>query len=102
MAFDGTEGGWIDESTASDWTANYRTANPGAVKAHFIGKDYIETLLAQNDSMGLRIYYAEDAEEEKHLIIVAAKSNEDDNLKKIANYTVPCPTTCGVNNALNS
>ncbi len=53
MAFTGKEAEEFPLETAAEWTANYRNANPGTVKAHFIGRDLINKMLDQNGCMGL-------------------------------------------------
>jgi hypothetical protein len=102
MAFDGTEGARITLSEGAALTAEYRRQNNGAVKAHFIGKDLINDILAQSDCMGLRIYYGLDSNGDKQLVIVGADSNEDDILDIIVDHCEPCPTNCSNSNALNS
>lgn len=102
MSFDGTEGASISRTDAGTMTANYRTKNPGDTKGHFIGKEILESILAQTDCQGIRIYYGIDGEDAKQLIIAGADSNEDDILDLIADYMVPCPSRCGTNNVLNS
>jgi hypothetical protein len=78
MAFTGKEAEEFPLDTAAEWTANYRNANPGAVKAHFIGRDLINKMLEQDGCMGLRIYYALDENGNKQLIIVGADQEEND------------------------
>jgi hypothetical protein len=102
MAFDGTEGGLITLKEGSAMTAAYRAAHPGETKGHFIGKDILNELLAQEDCMGLRIYYGIDEEGNKQIVTVGANSEEDDLLEKVADLTKPCPNYCGSSNALNS
>lgn len=102
MAFDGTEGSEITYSEGSDLTAEYRRLNSGDTKGHFVGKDLINDLLAQEDCMGIRIYYGIDEYGNKELVIVGADSNEDDILDLIIDKTIKCPPTCGNSNNLNS
>jgi hypothetical protein len=104
MAFNGTEGGSISLSVASDWTKNYRdTISDGEVKAHFFGKDIISDILNQDHCMGIRIYYAIDDNGAKQLILVGVDGNEKDQTEGIvADFSVPCPHSCDVMSDLNS
>lgn len=102
MAFDGTEGGEITLSEGAALTAEYRRLNSGSTIAHFIGKDLVNAILAQDDCMGLRIYYGINENGDKQLVIVGADSNENDKLDIIADKMLPCPAVCSSTNDLNS
>lgn len=103
MAFNGTEGAPIDLTTASEWTANYRDENPDGIKAHFFGKDILETILAQEGCMGIRIFYAKDAEGTQQLILVGADADENNQVQgTVADASIKCPHRCGNADALNS
>jgi len=102
MAFNGREGGEISLEDAKALTAKYREENPGATKGHFFGKDILNQILAQEDCVGIRMYYGVDAESNKELVIVGVKANEDDMTGLVADLSKPCPTMCGVANVLNS
>jgi hypothetical protein len=103
MSFDGTEGGSITLSSASDLTAEYRRLNPGAAKAHFFGKDILLDLLDQTGCKGIRMYYGIDENGDKELVLVGADSNQDDiSTGIIADLSVPCPNECSAKNDLNS
>jgi hypothetical protein len=102
MAFTGKEAEEFPLDTAAEWTANYRNANPGAVKAHFIGRDLINKMLEQDGCMGLRIYYALDEKGNKQLIIVGADKDENDLYNGIiAERTIKCPPYCPKGSPLN-
>lgn len=102
MAFNGTEGGLISLSQASEMTADYRNSNPGGLKGHFFGKDILLELLDQPSCKGIRIYYAENSKGRQELVLVGADASENDILEKIADLSTPCPNRCSVNNPLNS
>lgn len=101
MAFNGKEGDLITLKEGADMTAAYREANPGATKGHFFGKDVLLEILNQTDCMGIRIYYGQDEDGVKQLVIVGANASENDILDKIADRSAPCPTQCGSGNGLN-
>jgi len=102
MAFTGKEAEEFPLDTAAEWTANYRNANPGAVKAHFIGRDLLNKMLEQDGCMGLRIYYALDEKGDKQLIIVGADQDENDLYNGIiAEKTIKCPPFCPKGSPLN-
>lgn len=105
MAFDGKEGEYVSLDDAARWTANFRTENPEAIKAHFYGKTKLNKILTQLGCKGLRIYNAIDDAGNYTFVVVGAKLNEDDQLgsaHKIVEMSHPCPPNCGRNNALNS
>jgi hypothetical protein len=102
MAFDGSEGQQITKSAAQTATANYRTNNPGAVLAHYIGRDLIDDILAQTDCQGIRAYYAEDNNGNRELIFVGVDSDENDQVDGVlADRVLNCPTNCSNANILN-
>lgn len=104
MAFNGKEGEVFPLATASDWTKNYRDANPEDVtKAHFFGKDVLNAILNQTGCMGIRMYYALDENGAKQIILVGADANENDMYQGvIAERSLPCPAYCSAANPLNS
>jgi len=102
MAFDGTEGGAISLAEGSALTKEYRLRNPGAINARFFGKDILRQLLDQDGSMGIRIYFGQDEDGNKQLVLVGADSDENDMLDLVADTSVPCPNLCSSPNALNS
>lgn len=101
MAFNGSEGGEISLNTASAMTKLYREENPNTTRAHFFGKDIINRILAQENCMGIRIYYGIAENGVKELILVGADADENDMLDLVADLSMPCPPTCSPNNALN-
>ncbi|GAB5417597.1 MAG: hypothetical protein Crog4KO_25820 [Crocinitomicaceae bacterium] len=102
MAFDGTEGGQITLEQGADLTANYRAANPLKRLGNFYGKDILTELLRQEGCMGIRMYYGEDADGNRELVLVGADANEDDMLELVVDLSKPCPNRCGTSNDLNS
>ena len=102
MAFTGNEAEEFPLETASEWTRNYRTANPGAKIAHFFGRNIIQRILDQRDCVGIRVYYALD-NGEKQLIMVGVDAKENDLYEGIiAERSYGCPPYCGQSNPLNS
>lgn len=102
MAFDGTEGGQITLQTAANLTANYRDNNPNSTIAHFFGREILLQLLQQSSCVGIRIYYGQDADGNKELVLVGADESENDILDLVADLSMPCPKTCSNPNQLNS
>jgi hypothetical protein len=105
MAFTGTEDHTISLADASAMTQNFRntlTSSAGTI-AHFFGKAAIEAILAQEDCVGIRIYYGLNATQEKQLIVVGADANEDDLYKGLlAEKSLLCPSCCSSPNPLNT
>ena len=102
MAFDGTEGGAITLGEGAALTKEYRLRNPAAIKARFFGKDILNQILDQEGCMGIRIYFGQDEDGNKQLVLVGGDSDENDMLDLVVDTSVPCPNLCSSPNALNS
>ena len=105
MAFTGLKDHSISLQEASDLTKNYRDAQTSEfyIKAEFFGSDAIRSVLAQQDCVGIRIYYGQDSSGIPKLVIVGAKADENDMVDGIIlDKGVLCPYTCSETNALNS
>jgi len=99
----GTEGGPIKLDVAANWTKNYRDKHPGETISQFFGKQILETILAQQNCLGIRFYYAYDkplggwqrcivsisnfilkvignVDGDKHLVIVGVTGDGNDQL----------------------
>lgn len=95
MAFNGKEAEVFPLDTAAEWTANYRAANPEGRRAHFFGKDIINSIIAQTGCMGIRVYYALDEDGVQQMIMVGVNAEENDMFNGvIAERALPCPTYC--------
>lgn len=102
MSFTGNEGSYITLTQGTAWTGNYRSANPNATKAHFLGKSKLSEILAQTGCVGLRMYYAIDDTGAKELVIVGVASNGCDiTTGLILDRSLPCPSYCDSTSALN-
>jgi len=112
MSFTGKEGGPISRETAKSWSKNYENAarEPGktVTKAHFFGKEKILKLLNQAECVGIRMYYAKDDKGDPKLLLVGAKSDQDNIIPEdmeaaseendiILDYSWPCPPYCASN-----
>ena len=104
MAFTGNEDHSITLAKASEWTANYRaTINDGEVIGEYFSKAYLTKILAQENCVGLRIYYSLDGAGDKHLIICGVKANEDDlENGDLAENALKSPPCTGIANSLKS
>jgi len=54
----GDEGAAIDLELAAQWTKNHRHRHPNGVVSQFFGQKILNTILQQDDCLGIRIYYA--------------------------------------------
>ena len=110
MAFTGNEHHDISFEDAGVMTKRYRdkmSTNPPSswLKGGFFGRAAIETLLAQENCVGIRYYYGLDENNIQVLVLVGTDSDEDDLVGKdnqCMEMSVPCPDRCGTNNILNS
>jgi hypothetical protein len=88
---------------ASELTANFRSANPNAVKCHYFGKDAIQAILNQTACVGIRIYYGQDSNGNKQPVIVGVDEACNDLYQGLlAERGTPCPSNCSTTNPLNS
>jgi hypothetical protein len=98
--FTGDEGEEISLATAEEWTANYRTANPGAIQAYFYGNSILQDILDQENAVGIRFYYAIDDEDVPQLVLVGVDADGNDLTDGIvADRGCPCPTYCDSGNS---
>lgn len=102
MGFNGTEGGAITLSEGAALTKEHRLRNPTALKARFFGKDILNQIINQEGCMGVRIYFGQDEDGNRELVLVGADSDENDMLNLVADLSFPCPDTCSTPNDLNS
>ncbi|MDF7815277.1 hypothetical protein P1X16_28100 [Hymenobacter sp. YC55] len=70
----GTAISWQD---ASAWTATYQAAHPKGVRASFYSSNVFNTLLAQPNATGIRIYNAINADGKECLVLVGATATTD-------------------------
>ncbi|MEM7110077.1 MAG: hypothetical protein AAF519_17750, partial [Bacteroidota bacterium] len=85
-------------------TKRYRDDNPGAVKAQFFGCENIQKILDEPGCMGIRVYYGIDDDGNPKLMLVGAKSDQNNILPKsegkdgddgvILDDGKDCPTFC--------
>ena len=95
MSFSGDEGSYITLAQGNTWTANYRNANSGAVKAHFYGKTKLNQILGQSGCVGIRMYHAIDDNGVTELVLVGVNSSGSDLTSGyILDRSVPCPSYC--------
>ncbi|WP_324671756.1 hypothetical protein [Hymenobacter sp. GOD-10R] len=80
MSFTGTEGESIDHKLAGQWTRNHREANPSEIQGHFFGHKILENILQQKGCIGIRMYYALDEENNRHLVLVGVDKDRNDML----------------------
>jgi hypothetical protein len=102
MAFNGTEGGAISLAEGAALTKEHRLRNPTALKARFFGKDVINQILDQEGCMGIRVYFGQDGDGNRQLVLAGADSDENDLLDLVADTSIPCPNYCSSSNALNT
>lgn len=102
MSFDGNEGAQISLQEGAELTMRYRTNHPQSVKGVFYGRTHLETLLAQPGCVGIRMYFAQEADNSETLVLVGVDSTGNDMLNIVIENGTKCPTICGATNPLNS
>jgi hypothetical protein len=103
--FTGNEEHEITFTDAASLTAEYRSKNPYRKRGGYFSRTAIETLLAQDGCVGIRIYFGCSSGNPQELIVVGVDENEDDLVGH--NYVcmdngICCPPHCGTDNMLNS
>ncbi len=89
--YTGREGGVIELETAAQWTKHYREQHPDETISQFFGKEILERILAQENCIGLRFYYALDKPRgHKHLVVTGVIGNGGD---QIPAHEKPCGET---------
>lgn len=78
----GREGGPIKLDEAASWTKNYREKHPGESISQFFGREILERILAQEDCLGIRFYYALDHSGKKHLVITGVVCDGNDQINE--------------------
>jgi hypothetical protein len=104
MPFTGNENHQISLHDAAELTANFRNNHPvGSTIALYYGKTAIQSILNQSNCVGIRIYYAQEANNESTMVIVGTDANGDDMENGIiAEHGLRCPNNCSKLNMLNS
>ncbi|HZG00437.1 MAG TPA: hypothetical protein VEY71_05505 [Chitinophagales bacterium] len=94
----------IELPDAAAMTKRYRSRHPNGTKGGFFGRAAVEEILGQPDVVGIRYYFAYDADSDVlRVILVGVRENADDVYTgALAEISVVCPDVCGVNNPLNS
>lgn len=103
--FNGSEGDLISLETANRWIARFKDAHPTGTQAHFFGHEIIQAILAQDESIGIRIYYGIDDAGNRQLMLVGATSDGSNIIPSatlrtqdgdgiIGDASFPCPTYC--------
>ena len=112
--FDETTGGPIPLEEAIQWTKNYRDKHkePGEIRAHAFGSNIIKEVMGQPGCVGMRIYYALDDKDNKHLLLVGIDKDGNDQIPSndqtktsssggvVGDRSTNCPPDCAVNSPL--
>jgi hypothetical protein len=98
MEFNKDTGEQITLAQAQVMVNEYRKRYPDATKGYFAGANHFETILNQEDCVGLRIYngYDKDTDSTNLVIVGVNSNNEDITSGYILDKTAPCPPYCGI------
>ncbi|HKR06334.1 MAG TPA: hypothetical protein VJY62_16985 [Bacteroidia bacterium] len=104
MRFTGDEDHSISLNDAAQLTGRYRAQmETSELKGGYFGRAAIISILSQTDCVGIRYYYGLDAEDKQVIVLVGVLANGDDMVEgELAEFSIPCPDSCGANNDLNS
>ncbi len=86
------------------YTARFRaTMEPGERVGGFFGRDMLETILADEEAVGVRYYYALDKDGNPTLVLVGSdKFGHDIVDGPIAQKSLPCPPWCSLESSVLS
>ncbi len=104
MSFTGNEDHSISLALASEWTKNFRsTISEGEKIGGYFSKSAIESVLNQEEAIGLRYYFGIDDNKQSVIILTGVNSKGNDLYNGILlERALPCPPDCAVANPLNS
>ncbi|MBT2556588.1 hypothetical protein J7E24_02230 [Hymenobacter sp. ISL-91] len=112
-----------DLQQASAWTRNYRNQNPTGTKAHCLTAETLQSILSQQNCVGVRAYYGLDDAGQPQLVLVGYDADDQYILAgpaeatrgavmqesypnaegfQVATDLPVCPPCCSVANPLNS
>lgn len=99
--FTSADGAFIPKTTAQQYCKTFRQNSPtGAVKSHFFGRDKIDQILAQNNVIGIRIFYGTSRADDDTLkpeLIISGVDNQGHNIlntNMILEFSRACPPFC--------
>ncbi|TGD58248.1 hypothetical protein [Flavobacterium humi] len=102
MALDANTGGAISLTTAQEYISEFQRRYPNEIKASFIGANNVNSLLVQNDCIGIRIYNGYDVKQEKmNQVLVGVDPQENDMRDLIMDDMAVCPPYCPINSILD-
>lgn len=104
MSFDEQADYSISLNDAAKMTKRFRDkAAPGAIIACAFGKSGLETILNQDDCVGIRFYFAEKEDGKLTLVLTGIKASGNDIYDgELAEHGGGCPPDCSSFNPLNS
>ena len=92
----------ISLADASNYTRDFRQANPNAVKAGGFFKEYVEQVIDQPACVAMRVYYGQDKNQNPVLVLVGVdKDGKDLSGGAVAEVIWPCPPWCDSASPLN-
>ncbi|HLA55576.1 MAG TPA: hypothetical protein VK623_05730 [Flavobacterium sp.] len=95
MPLDRNTGGTITVEEAQALVRSFSKKFPNEIKALYIGSENVQTLIDQDDCMGVRIYNGYDDKEGRiNLFMVGVDSNGNDMIDIIMDRMSPCPPNC--------
>lgn len=102
MPFTGNEDCTTTLSNAADMNKRYRSNFPTQPKGIYFSQATLHDVLNQDDCVGIRFYFAQDADNQMTLTFAGVTADEDDILDIIGDSGIRCPTACSTSNDLNS
>ena len=96
MALDANTGGAISLTAAQEYISEFQRRYPNEIKASFIGANNVNSLLVQNDCIGIRMYNGYDVKEERLNVVLVGVDPQENDMKDgvILDRCAVCPPVC--------
>jgi hypothetical protein len=102
MSFTGNEDHTIDAGDAATMNRRFREEYTDQPQGIYFSQTTLNNVLGQTDCVGIRFYFALDADYKLKLTFCGVLENEDDILEIVGDGGSLCPPHCGTSNELNS
>jgi|SRR5687767_4324788 len=102
MSFTGNEDHTIALEDAAEMNRRFRNNYTNQPLGVYFSQATLNDVLAQEDCIGIRFYFALDEDDKMKLTFCGVTTNEDNILEIVGDGGMLCPPHCGTSDALNS
>lgn len=103
MALDENTGKQISLTEAQGYVSEFQRKYPDEAKAFFVGTNKVNSILVQEDCIGIRIYNGYDIKEERMNQVLIGVDTHENDMKDgvILDDLAVCPPYCPINSLLD-